>query len=240
MFTIRQLLVDLSGGFDRHWFGGDAYKSAYFNALSMSFPVGEQFFIDSVRRAAALLPPEKQAEFEPQVKGFAAQEATHRRIHGIYNQVLEKQGMRNHWEKRAIRRIAFLSQQHAFHGLAATAALEHFTAVLGDWLIANRDIFDDAPPALRDMWLWHASEETEHKSVAFDVYQALGGTLAWRRRWFLLVGFNFIVDTWRQTMNNLWHTGGLFKVNTWYHAAKFLLGRRGCRLERDEGERFVA
>ena len=227
MFTIRQLLVDLSGGFDRYWFGGDPFKSAYHNALSMSFPVGEQFFIDSVRRAASLLPLEIQAEFEPQVRGFAAQESTHRRIHSLYNQELEKQGLKNHWEIRAARRIAFITKQHPFHGLAATAALEHFTAVLGDWLIGNRDLLEQAPPALRDLWLWHASEETEHKTVAFDLYQALGGSLAWRRRWFLIVGFNFTVDTWRQTINNLWHGGGLLRPSTWFHAATFLVGRRG-------------
>ena len=44
----------------------------------------------------------------------------------------------------------------------------------------------------------------------------------------MIVGFNFTVDTWRQTCNNLWHSGGLFKPGTWFHAAKFLLGRRGA------------
>ena len=49
--TVRRLLVDLSQGFDRHWNGGDAFLSAFCNALSMSFPVGEQFFIDAVKAA---------------------------------------------------------------------------------------------------------------------------------------------------------------------------------------------
>ena len=47
--TVRRLLIDLETPIDRHWFGGDAFRTALFNALSMSFPIGEQFFIDSVR-----------------------------------------------------------------------------------------------------------------------------------------------------------------------------------------------
>ena len=50
--AVRKLLVDLNTPFDTRWCGGDAFKSAFFNALSMSFPVGEQFFIDSVREGA--------------------------------------------------------------------------------------------------------------------------------------------------------------------------------------------
>lgn len=49
--TVRKLNVDLSRGFPRHWMGGDVYRTAFMNALSMSFPLGEQMFIDSVRAA---------------------------------------------------------------------------------------------------------------------------------------------------------------------------------------------
>src|SRR5205085_11906507 len=31
-------------------------------------------------------------------------------------------------------------------------------------------------PAVRDLFAWHALEESEHKAVAFDVYKAIGGT----------------------------------------------------------------
>lgn len=50
--TVRRLSVDLSQGFSRHWNGGDAFLTAYANALSMSFPVGEQSFIDAVKAGA--------------------------------------------------------------------------------------------------------------------------------------------------------------------------------------------
>ena len=51
--VVRRLLIDLETPFERHWCGGDAFRTAFFNALSMSFPVGEQFFIDAVRGGRA-------------------------------------------------------------------------------------------------------------------------------------------------------------------------------------------
>src|SRR5436190_3225187 len=62
--VVRRLWVDLERPFARRWNGGDAFRSAYFNALSMSFPVGEQFFIDSVRAGAQALPAARRADFD--------------------------------------------------------------------------------------------------------------------------------------------------------------------------------
>ena len=95
--TVRRLSVDLSQGFSRHWNGGDAFLTAYANALSMSFPVGEQSFIDAVKAGAKQLPdtPEN-AELKHIAKGFVGQEATHRHLHALYNAHLEKQGLVNH------------------------------------------------------------------------------------------------------------------------------------------------
>ena len=77
--TVRALSIDLSKGFSRHWHGGDAYRSMYYNALSMSFPIGEQMFIDSVRNGMALLPEKPEyAALRETVKQFVGQEATHR------------------------------------------------------------------------------------------------------------------------------------------------------------------
>ena len=52
----RRLLVDLQAPLPRHWNGGDAFRTALFNALSMSVPAGEQFFLDSVKKGLAALP----------------------------------------------------------------------------------------------------------------------------------------------------------------------------------------
>ena len=55
--VVRRLLIDMEAPIARHWCGGDAFRTALFNALSMSFPVGEQFFIDAVRNGFKALAP---------------------------------------------------------------------------------------------------------------------------------------------------------------------------------------
>lgn len=88
-FTVRRILIDLETPLPRRWCCDDAFLTAFFNALSMSFPAGEQFFIDSVRAGFNKLPLDQQAAMKDGVDGFIGQEATHRRIHALFNRHLE-------------------------------------------------------------------------------------------------------------------------------------------------------
>ena len=146
--TVRKLLIDLEAPFELRWNGGDAFTSAFVNALSMSFPVGEQFFIDSLRRGVKELDPELQTQFAADVKGFIGQEATHRRIHERFNQHVLSHGMVNHWEQRALRRIEKINQKKAIHAVAITAAYEHYTSVFADWLLHHPEFLAQAPERL--------------------------------------------------------------------------------------------
>ena len=231
--TVRKLEVDLSQGFARHWHGGNAFLSQYYNALSMSFPVGEQSFIDAVKGGLALLGdlPDtlENARLRRDAVQFIGQEATHRHIHGLYNAQLEKQGLVNRWQHWATRRIDYGRKHNinARHLLAITAAYEHCTAVFADGTLRYGSWFDAAEPRMATVWRWHAAEETEHRALAFDLYQAVGGNYAWRMRWYLYVLVLFALDAIRQTVLNLWHDGTLFKPGTWWSAAKFFWGRNG-------------
>src|SRR4051812_44603621 len=138
--VVRRLLVDMEAPIARHWCAGDAFRTALFNALSMSFPVGEQFFIDAVRGGFKELPPEQQERFRAEVQGFVGQEATHRRLHSLYNAHLEKQGLVNHWGPRAQKRLKLMEGVDIRHWLAITAANEHFTAIFADWMLHNADL----------------------------------------------------------------------------------------------------
>lgn len=237
--TVRRLSIDLTQGFERHWNGGDAFRTAFCNALSMSFPVGEQFFIDAVREGSRRLPesPENDA-LRTLVRDFIGQEATHRHLHGLYNAHLEKQGLVNHWGPRAAWRLEIgrermfrKSDKGHLHELAITAAYEHFTAIFGELTLDRIDLPGDvlagAQPHVRTLWRWHAAEESEHKSVAFELYQRLGGDYRWRMRWFTYVCVQFTLDAMRQTLNNLHHDGTLLQPRTWWQATRFLLGRHG-------------
>lgn len=230
---VRKLAVDLASGFGRHWHGGDAYRSMYFNALSMSFPVGEQFFIDSVRAGAATLPQdEAHAALHAMVAQFIGQEATHRHLHGLYNRHLDAQGLRNRWQGWAQRRVNW---SHRFglsplNVVAVTAAYEHLTAVFADTLMRH-DLMAGAEEKMRTLWHWHAAEETEHKAVAFELYRAMGGGALRRIAWYLYVFGMFSLESNAQTLLNLRRDGSLLRARTWIAAGRFWRGqlRRSVR-----------
>jgi len=226
-FSIRRLRVDLARGFGPLWAGGDAFRTHFMNALSMSFPVGEQFFIDSVRAGVQLRPAEDQARWAPLVRGFVGQEATHRHLHGLFNAELARQGLVNHWERWARWRIARSARMHPVNHVAVTAAYEHFTAVLATDVLQHPSRLAGAEPDLALLWRWHAVEESEHKAVAFDLYREMGGSERRRIAWFAYIWLLFVLESLAQTTINLWNSGQLRRPRTWGQGLRFLFGRQG-------------
>ncbi|MEO6792264.1 MAG: metal-dependent hydrolase [Mycobacterium sp.] len=179
------------GGLERHFVDGDLVMSHMIAHLSAVFPEGEDFFVRSVRRYADQI---TDPELKEQVKGFIGQEVSHGREHRALNERLQQMGyptrridlLVHRRLKAAERRFSPLTC------LAITAALEHFTAVFAETLLT-----DQRAQALlgttevRSMLLWHAIEESEHRSVAFDVYRAVGGSEAGRIRAMRVIRFSF-------------------------------------------------
>jgi predicted metal-dependent hydrolase len=225
--TVRRLHVDLQAPIARHWCGGDPLRTALFNALSMSFPVGEQFFIDAVRNGFEALPADRQEQHSAELRVFVGQEATHRRVHTLFNEHLERQGLRNRWAPRALARMKMFEGADPRHALAMTAANEHFTALLAEWLLGHPALLEGTEPRLQTLWLWHASEEAEHKATAFDIYHALRGNRHWRMVWFRRATVMLVSDLTRQTLRNLHDDGSLWQKRTWVSAFHVLLGRGG-------------
>lgn len=225
--VVRRLLIDLTTPIPGRWNGGDAFRSAFFSALSMSFPVGEQYFIDSVRDGLKTLPESVQEKYATEVQGFVGQEATHRRIHFLFNGHLEKLGYRNEIERRARKRLEANAHRDPRMHVAATAATEHFTAIFADWMLRHPEALEGAEPRLRTLWLWHSAEESEHRSTAFDIYQAMSGNHEWRIRIFRYITAVFLTDVLRQTVRNLWYDGSLFSWHTWRSGARLLFARDG-------------
>lgn len=225
--VVRRLLIDLETPFARHWAGGDAFRTAWFNALSMSFPVGEQFFIDSVKLGLKALPDARREALAGEIQGFIGQEATHRRLHALFNGHLEAQGHVNAWATRAARRLKRLEGVDPRAWVAATAATEHITAIFAEWMLAHPECLDGAEPRLRTLWTWHAAEEAEHRAIAFDLYTAMGGSELWRHRFMRIVTVHFLSDVFRQTLRNLWHDGELWRWRTWRSGWRLLFARGG-------------
>jgi predicted metal-dependent hydrolase len=230
--TVRRLQADLKTPLPPDWAGGCAFRTALFNALSMSFPAGEQLFIDSVRQGVAALPEDEQARWRDEVAAFVGQEATHRHVHAQFNRHLAAQGLDNRWERRILARRArqlepLTEARRVRAWLGVTAATEHLTAVFAEWLLTHPQVLDGAEPRLRDLWLWHSAEETEHRSTAFDLYRANGGNELWRKRLFRIVLTHFVLDLTRQTLHHLHRSGVLWRPATWAGAWRTLCARGG-------------
>jgi len=225
--VVRKLLIDLNAPISARWNGGDAFRSAFFNALSMSFPIGEQYFMDSVRAGLKTLPQEERERLATEVQGFVGQEATHRRIHGLFNGHLEKLGFSNELERRADLRLKQNAHRDVRIHVGATAATEHLTAIFADWMLSHPEALEGAEPRLRTLWLWHSAEESEHRSTAFDMYRAMKGSEEWRIKIFRYITMTFLSDVARQTVRNLWHDGSLFQWSTWRSGYRLLLSKNG-------------
>ncbi len=154
-----------------NWHARGPHVAHWFNALSLFLPPGEAFFIDSVRHFAAdLRPPELRAA----VADFLAQEAAHSREHRRYNAALAAAGLPARYLEKRVQNFFSWHRQHfsPANRLAVTIALEHFTAVAADVGLRDPATLSASDAEYAALWRWHAREETEHKAVAFDVYQA--------------------------------------------------------------------
>ncbi|MBK9036386.1 MAG: metal-dependent hydrolase [Myxococcales bacterium] len=213
----------------RDWVDGCAYATTLLGALSLLFPEGERFFVDSVKQVRdQVTDPALRAE----IAGFIAQEAMHGREHRVLNDLLAAHG---HAEgaavERRLRALLDLGRRALPRRsqLAITCALEHFTAILGETLLSDRRQQADFDPSVRALWQWHALEECEHKAVAFDVYRAVGGGY-WRRVTTMLYTTALFVTvlalvharlmvtrrvlwkpwTWARSVGKLWLSPGYF------------------------------
>lgn len=209
------------------WHGGDPFRTAFFNALSMMFPIGEQHFIDSVKHYREQI---YDPALQRHVRGFTAQEAIHRREHQKYNETLcAARGYRLDGFEEPLRRRQTWALRHLppIAHLASTVAYEHWTAMLADGLLRRTRGLEGAHPEMAELWRWHAIEESEHKAVAFDVYRAAGGTVRLRRWLMLVVTVQFFWDTWRNMRIMLrHHEGSRFRL--WVDGLRFLFGRDGA------------
>jgi uncharacterized protein len=164
----------------RHWIAGDAYRTAFFNALSAVFPVGETFMIESVRPWQKGL----DSKLADEVRTFVEQEATHSREHAGMNRAIIGSGYDIAPLDKAIRQfVNFFSSTSDTTKVGATMCIEHITAIVAAELLANDHHMDGADPEMRRLWLWHAVEEVEHKAVAFDVWMHATRNWSSFRRW---------------------------------------------------------
>jgi predicted metal-dependent hydrolase len=177
----------------RDYYNGDPLQSLVMTALSNVFPEGERFFVDSVMHYKEQI--DDDPELAAAVKGFAAQEGMHSRAHAAFNAMARAQGLdvMSELERKVKFLLRFRKKAPLPEGrLAVTCALEHFTAILAEQLLTDTAHREALHPTVRDLWVWHALEESEHKAVAFDVFQKVCGSYAVRIRVMVMVTLFFV------------------------------------------------
>jgi predicted metal-dependent hydrolase len=201
----------------RWWLRGDPAGSALYDALSITFPKGEAFFVESVRAFREGAPAKLAAE----IKAFTTQEVMHSREHVQFNRRAAEAGYDfSKLETRVDERLEITKSRPPIVNLGATMALEHFTAILAHELLADPRHLAGADVASAGLWRWHSIEEIEHKGVAYDTW--LHATRGWprRKRWsvkarvMLYVTKNFIVDRTRGALDLL-EQDGITGVSAW-------------------------
>ncbi|MCU1452757.1 MAG: hypothetical protein JWN46_903 [Acidimicrobiales bacterium] len=182
---------------------GDLIGSHVAASLSAVFPDGEDFFVRSVRYYRDQI---DEPELKRQVAGFIGQEAMHGREHRVFNDRLDQLGYPAKRIERFTKKGLQIRERllPPISNLAATAALEHFTATLAELLLTSeetRELFGHEE--VRNLFLWHALEESEHKAVAFDVYKAAGGSERMRIITMKVMRVSFLVGMTIQVVGSL-------------------------------------
>jgi predicted metal-dependent hydrolase len=213
----------------RLWHGGCVEATAIYNALSTTFPRGEAFFVESVRAFREGAPPRLAEE----IRGFTTQEAIHSREHDAFNKRAADAGYDlSKLEAQVEKRLAVTRGKPPIVSLAATMALEHFTAILAHQLLADPRHLEGAEKETADLWRWHAAEEIEHKGVAYDTW--LHATRHWTRwkRWkvkakvMLYITRNFVVDRTAGALE-LMRQDGVTGLRAWARLLWYLWVRPG-------------
>lgn len=223
---VRQMGFEIPKDLPKYWVSNDPFETHLFNALSLTFPIGEQQFVDSVRAFADQV---TDPALKDDVRAFIGQEMQHSREHETFNAWIEAQGLPAPYIYDYIKNRIQKTNEGAPPKvmLAVTCALEHFTAIMASVILEDPDFFDSVDERARMLWLWHAIEEAEHKSVAYDVYQHVGGSHRTRVLTMAFVTTQFIYNQAHFHRTLMQADGHAFNVKSWARGMARYWGPRG-------------
>lgn len=208
------------------WYDNDPFKSMLLSALSTVFPDGERFFIDAVRYYQ---PQIKDAELQQAIRLFIGQEAHHGKEHRLMNDFLRDKGLPVTAIEQVVKRGTQMYRTYFSHErqLAQTVALEHFTAIMAEYLLLDAVELDKMHKGMVTLWAWHAVEESEHKAVAFDVFKATVDNEWIRISQMLFCTVMFSLVTTINTGRMLAGSGQISNPAVWRSGFRYILGRNG-------------
>ena len=211
------------GGQRYFFYDGNPLASLVFVVFSGIFPPGERFFMESVRHFRDRI---QDPVLKAQVSGFMGQEALHGREHDRLNELFRERGFDVDLPARYVR--FGLRQLERFSPrlqLACTTMMEHFTAHLAEQWLTDKALAASSDPEMLKLWYWHALEELEHKSVAYDVFELIGGTRKERKQAGWLVAIFVLLPVAASFLRLLIKEGQLFNRRENRRGIRALFGR---------------
>lgn len=222
--TPRPVKFEIDNNSSVYWMGNDPFISHFWNAFFTTFPPGERFFVRSVLNYRDKV---RNPQLQQEINDFAGQEGAHANAHQDHLDTLTYHGYTSlERENRLIDpALKFMTKRFPKLSLVNTLAMEHFTALLAHQILADHELFlDHADEEFIALFKWHALEEIEHKSVAYDVYMEVDGRY-WPRSVAMVFGTLALFLLIPVRMSPLLYKDGLFfKPKVWWHGMKFLFG----------------
>lgn len=169
-----------------HWVPDDPFSTHVINVLHLLLPAGERWFLDVVNKARPFVDDE---ELRATIKPFVQQESWHAWAHTVVLEHLDEHGvdtapyreMLDKWFSRVMGDHPSwprpMQRWWLNRRLAVVAAIEHFTCVMGKWILENKGLERaGADPVMLDLLRWHGAEEVEHRSLVWDVHNNVSGS----------------------------------------------------------------
>jgi predicted metal-dependent hydrolase len=224
--TVRRMDFAFTPDIPENWADGNALITAVMAGLSAAFPPGERYFIESVRHFGDEV---KDPELKERIRGFIGQEANHTKEHLAFNEFLDGRGLPVLRMQELVERAlgALKKRNSPAQNLARTVALEHMTAFLASALLESPELLQRMHPTVATFWAWHAIEEIEHRSVAFDVYKEYVDDEPLRLRTMAWVTVFFSLTNAARALVIMKITGNLFNLPAWARGLDVMFGRQG-------------
>ncbi|HMU87295.1 MAG TPA: metal-dependent hydrolase [Agitococcus sp.] len=223
---VRRMDFEFDDAIPKYWFDNNPMLTMLLTGLSCVFPEGERMFMRAVRHYQdQVTDPVLQKE----IRAFIGQEAHHGKEHQAFNEFMARKGLPIAEIEQFVKQgIAFeekhLSKQRM---LAKTCALEHFTAMFAEMILEHPEFLDGIDERLKPLWLWHAIEESEHKAVAYDVYQTTVGNYWTRTSEMVATTMLFSFFTGLHTVQLLRASGEQRNIKAIAKGLNKLIGRKG-------------
>jgi predicted metal-dependent hydrolase len=223
---VRRMDFEFGSDIPEYWALDNPFLTAVMAGLSASFPPGERYFIESVRHYADRV---SDPELRERIRGFIGQEANHTKEHLAFNAFLNERGLPIARMQELVEETlkAIKKRNSPAANLARTAALEHLTAFLASALLEQPEFLQQAHPTVAAFWAWHAIEEIEHRSVAFDVYKEYVDDEWLRLRTMATVTLIFSLVTLIRTTIIMQRTGTLLNLRAWTSGIAIMFGKQG-------------